>query len=65
MKVSRNVADNCRYSNLFLFCVFMFDVCVCLCMVFACDVPGSVPVYQGEKPGYFSVAYNMIQEIMS
>ena len=49
----------------FFFCVFMFDVCVCLCMVFACDVSGSVPVYQGKKPGYFSVAYNMIQEIMS
>ena len=65
MKVSRNVADNCRYSNLFPFCVSMFDVCVCLCMVFACDVSGFVPVYQGEKPRYFSVAYNMVQEIMS
>ena len=49
----------------FFFCVSMFDVCVCLCMVFACDVSGFVPVYQGEKPRYFSVAYNMIQEIMS
>ena len=33
--------------------------------MFACDVSGFVPVYQGEKPRYFSVAYNMIQEIMS
>ena len=39
----------------------MFDVCVCLCMVFACDVSGSVLVYQRKKPGYFSVGYNMIQ----
>ena len=64
VKVSRNVTDNCRYSNLFLF-LCVYDVCVCLCMVFTCDVSGVVPVYQGEKPRYFSVAYNMIQEIMS
>ena len=34
-------------------------------MVFAGDVSGSVPVHQGDKLGYFSGAYNMIQEIMS
>ena len=51
--------------------IYFFFACLCLmyvyvcAWVFACDVSGSVPVYQGEKPGYFSAAYNMIQEIMS
>ena len=48
VKVSRNITDTCKYFN-FFFCVFMFDVCVSLCMVFACDVSGTVPVYWGEK----------------
>ena len=35
------------------FCVFTFDVCGSLYMVFTCNVLGSAAVYQGEKPGYF------------